>query len=66
MGRPNYAADGRKYGAFDAKVQAANKDPKKLHDAIKFHPDFKKAALKKTNSVKAKEFLNDNSHINTF
>ena len=30
MGRPNYAADGRKYGAFDDKVKAANKDPNYL------------------------------------
>tara|TARA_R100000458_G_scaffold58576_1_gene66934 strand:+ start:573 stop:731 length:159 start_codon:yes stop_codon:yes gene_type:complete len=52
MARPNYAADKAKYGASDKRIRDAGRDPAKLLDAARQHPD-RASKRKEVNNVNA-------------
>ena len=41
MPRPDYEADKERYGESDLRIREAGRDPKKLSEAAKQHPDYK-------------------------
>ena len=41
MPRPDYEADKERYGESDLRIRKAGRDPKKLSEAAKQHPDYK-------------------------
>ena len=46
MPRPDYEADEEKYGESDLRIRKAGRDPKKLSEAAKQHPDYKPPEIK--------------------
>ena len=41
MAKPDYEKDKEKYGESDLRIRSAGRDPKKLSEAAKQHPDYK-------------------------